>query len=295
MGILDERGGLPGRRAIVVGGAAGIGAAVSLALAEAGVRVALCDNDDEALESITPRLADLGPGHHLVRCDATNSNALAEFYGSVPFPEVDILVHVVGGVKRGPFDATGREEWDGDIQRNFGYVLESTQHALPLLRAGGRGGSIINFTTIEASRGAAGFAVYAGAKAALTNFTRALAVELSAENIRVNAIAPDSSPSAGNVRALTDRQRAEFASMTDEERAELWRIYIPMGVQPPVDALANAVLFLASDLSAFVTGSTLPVDGGTSASMGFLNWPFGGYGPAPKPEVVRRLLARAET
>ena len=74
-----------------------------------------------------------------------------------------------------PRDASGSD----DIHRNFGYALDSIAAALPRLRAGGNGGSIVNFTTIEAHRGAAGFAVYAGAKAALTNFSRALALELA--------------------------------------------------------------------------------------------------------------------
>src|SRR6266403_303190 len=89
-----------------------------------------------------------------------------------------------------------------DIQRNFGYVLESTRLAVPLLRESGRGGSIVNFTTGEAHRGAGGFAVYAGAKAATTNFSRAMAWEFGPEGIRINVVAPDTTASEGNRRAL---------------------------------------------------------------------------------------------
>lgn len=96
---------------------------------------------------------------------------------------------------------------------NFGYVIDSVRRAIPLIRRGGRGGSIINFTTIEAFRGAASFAVYAGAKAATTNFSRALAVELGADKIRVNMIAPDTSPVKNTNRALYPEDLERFAAM----------------------------------------------------------------------------------
>jgi NAD(P)-dependent dehydrogenase (short-subunit alcohol dehydrogenase family) len=94
------------------------------------------------------------------------------------FERVDILVNVPGGVARSLFEHTTRESHAENIRYNYGYHIDSCQRAIPLMRKSGAGGSIVNFTTIEAHRGAATFAVYAGAKAALTNFSRALAVEL---------------------------------------------------------------------------------------------------------------------
>ena len=131
-------------------------------------------------------------------------------------------MNVVGGVRQQPFDASTRENWEHDIHRNFGYVLESISAALPYLRRGETGGSIVNFTTIEAHRGAAGFAVYAGAKAGLTNFSRALALELGPERIRVNLIAPDTTPSQGNRNAIalpTMPMRSRFRSIDSFERS----------------------------------------------------------------------------
>jgi len=118
-----------------------------------------------------------------------------------------------GGVKRSLFVNTTPEQNARDIQLNFGYVIDSVRRAIPLIRRGGRGGSIINFTTIEAFRGAASFAVYAGAKAATTNFSRALAVELGADKIRVNMIAPDTSPVKNTNRALYPEDLERFAAM----------------------------------------------------------------------------------
>lgn len=206
------------------------------------------------------------------------------------FDRLDIVVNVVGGVTRRMFMDATPEQCAVDIQRNYGYVLDSLRSAIPLIRRGNRGGSIINFTTIEAHRGAATFAVYAGAKAGLTNFTRALAAELGPERIRVNTLAPDTTPSEGNTLALPPEERDRMAKVPRGAQVESFKMYIPMQHSPSPDDLANAVLFLASDLSAFVTGTTIHVDGGTSASLGFINWPFGdGWLPAPFAGTLTRM------
>jgi NAD(P)-dependent dehydrogenase (short-subunit alcohol dehydrogenase family) len=133
--------------------------------------------------------------------------------------------------------------------------------------------------------------VYAGAKAALTNFTRALAVELGAEKIRVNTLAPDTTPSEGNQRAIPEPLRSRMAAVPLPAMMQALRMYVPL--QGPIlpDDLADGVLFLASDLSRYVTGTTLHVDGGTMAAAGFLEWPEGeGHLPVPAPASIRRLF-----
>lgn len=283
-GFLDQRAKLGGRVAVVIGGG-GIGAAITLALAGAGVDVALCDIDGTELEATMKAATATGRRVHGEVVDATDPAALDAFYDSVTtvFGHADIVVNVVGGTFRTAFMEIDRAGIAADIQRNYGYVVQSVQRAVPLLRAGGmRGGSIVNFTTIEAHRGAATFAVYAGAKAATTNFTRSIAVELGKEGIRVNCIAPDTTPSRGNQVAMPPEVGARFANVRPEAIGEAMAMYIPAGSSPPVDALADAVLFLASDLSAFVSGMTLHVDGGTMAAAGFLDWPHGdGFVPVP--------------
>jgi NAD(P)-dependent dehydrogenase (short-subunit alcohol dehydrogenase family) len=293
MSLIEQRANLNGKVAAIVGGASGIGAAVTLTLAGAGVDVAFCDINADALESARAAALALGRRVLSAATDATDSQQLAAFYEAVSaqFDRLDILVNVVGGVRRRNFMDTTPEQCAADIQRNYGYVIESVRHAVPLIRKGGRGGSIINFTTIEAHRGAAGFAVYAGAKAATTNFTRALAVELGKDRIRVNTLAPDTTPSEGNVRALAPELLARMADIPVEAVKASMDMYIPMKAQPSAEDLANGVLFLASDLSAFVSGTTLHVDGGTMAAAGFLDWPFGdGYLPVPMDGTLRRLF-----
>jgi len=292
-GFLDGRAKLGGKTAVVVGGGGGIGRAVSLGLAGAGVDLAICDIDGEALAATEQDVRALGRKVVAVKADATVTAELSAFYDAVEREfggGVDILVNVAGGTKRVDFMETGPESWARDIHRNFGYALESIHRAVPMMLRRG-GGSIVNFTTIEAHRGAATFSVYAGAKAGLTNFTRALAVELGASNIRVNTLAPDSTPSQGNLNAISAELRAEVMAASPEQHAGGRKMYLPLGQAASVDDLANGVLFLASDLAASVTGTTLHVDAGTHASSGFINWPYGvGFVPAPLGKALETLF-----
>ena len=291
-GFLDARAGLSGKVAAVVGGGCGIGAAISRALAGAGVDLAILDIDAEALPGTAGACESLGRKVTQMAGDAIDPATLDRFYDGVghDFDRLDIVVNVVGGTHNGPLLGKSIADCAHDIQRNYGYVIQSVQRAVPLIRKGGRGGSIISFTTIEAHRGAAGFAVYAGAKAATTNFTRAMAVELASEHIRLNTLAPDTTPSRGNMNAMPKEFTESFRMLPPEVAGMGLQMYVPMKAQPQVDDLANGVLFLASDLAAFVTGMTLHVDGGTMAAAGFLDWPFGdGWLPTPGAGTLRRF------
>jgi len=293
MGFLDERCGLAGRIAVVIGGGAGIGEAVSLALASAGVDLAICDRDAEAVAATAAKARALGGRVHHATADVLDPASIEAFYVEVEaaFDHVDILVNLAGGTTRRPFMDTRPDHWEHDIQRNYRYVLQSCQRAVPLIRKSGRGGSIINFTTIEAHRGAGTFAVYAGAKAGLENFSRALAVELGPERIRVNTIAPDQTPSMGNWNAMREMGLDAIEALPPGYFEAAWKMYIPMGAPPPPEELGNAVLFLAGDLAAFVTGTTLHVDGGCHASMGFNNWPYGdSWVPVPIGGTLPRMF-----
>lgn len=283
--ILDERANLLGRKAVVIGGADGIGRAVSLALAQAGVDVAFCDINGEAVHSTQSEIAALGRQVLGEVADATVPDQLATFYQNVGtfFDSIDVLVNVVGGVLMTKLMDKSPESCTDDIQRNFGYVIESTRHAVPLLRRSQQGASIINFTTIEAHRAAGGFAVYAGAKAATTNFSKAMAWELGPEGIRVNVIAPDTTDSPGNRKALPEDMQAMNADVPPEWWMKAFEMYIPLRVPPSADDLANTVLFLASDLARSITGQVLHVDGGTAAALGMIRWPDDGGATLPIP------------
>jgi len=292
MGFLDERAGLTGKVAAVIGGGSGVGGAITTALAGAGIDVAFCDIKADSLPATRAAVEAAGRRAVAVEADATDVEQLGEFYAEVSrsFDRLDIVVNVVGGVFCQNLMDKTPAQCDDDIRRNYGYVIDSVRHAVPLIRRSGSGGSIINFTTIEAHRGAAGFAVYAGAKAATTNFTRAMAVELGHERIRLNTLAPDTTPSEGNVKALAPEVTQAMAALPPEVVAEQLAMYIPLREPAGTDDLANAVLFLASDLARFITGITLHVDGGTFAASGFIDWPFGdGFMPVPLAGTLPKL------
>ncbi len=292
--MLEQRARLAGKTAAILGGGLGIGRAVTLALAEAGVDIAFCDNNRDQMAQTEADVRQLGRRVTAIEADVRAAAAVARFHAAVAdtFEHLDILVNLAGGTRQRSF-ADGTDEEDAeDIRLNFGYVVQSTRAALPLLR---RGSSVINFTTIEAHRGAASFSVYAGAKAATSNLTRALAVELGPRGIRVNEVAPDTTFTEGNARAMRPELMAQAMAAGEEAMKAALRLYVPLGEAPLADDVANAVLFLASDLASSVSGVTLHVDGGTCAAMGFLNWPYDvGYMPTAVGPAAEALFGTSK-
>ncbi len=269
-----ERSGLEGTVAIVSGGAGGLGEAISVDLAANGVAVAVLDSDEVAIGRITERLV----GHDtLIRHgDARQPEVLDALFAEVDgrWGRLDTLVNVVGGTFRAPFETQSPRAWDALISANFGHILHTSSRAIPAMRAGGRGGSIVNITTIEAHRAAPGFAVYSAAKAAATHFARTLAVELAPDRIRVNNVAPDITPTPNMIRLSGDQDPTTHHLLHEGNV----RLSIPMGrVGVPSD-IGGVVVFLASNLASYITGTTLHPDGGTWASSGWFNWPGSGWG-----------------
>lgn len=294
MSLIEAHRNLSGKVAVVVGGAAGfIGRGVTLGLAAAGVQVVCADNDREGLDLIADEAAAAGGKAWPVFAEVREEVSLDAFWDHVAagFERVDIVVNVAGGGRRALFEHTTREDHARDIRLNYDYVVQSCQRALPLLRRSGEGGAIVNFTTIEAHRGAATFAVYAGAKAAITNFSRALAVELGKDRIRVNCLASDTTRARASNSMLSPEDFARLSELGEDALAKAIAFYVPQKQAPTVEDVVNGVLFLVSDLSRTVTGTTLFVDGGTQAAFGFLDWPGGdGFMPAPLGGSLGKLL-----
>lgn len=290
--MLDKKANLKGKVAVLLGGGGGIGAACTIGLAENGVDVVVLDKDGEALEQTRAKVEALGRRCVAFKGDVLSKQDVADVYAlaAKEFDRLDIVVNVAGGVKQRDFMTSTEEEDEADMRRNFGYVLQSIRTAVPLIERNPRGGSIINFTTIEAYRGAAGFSVYAAAKAANANLRRALAVELGSRNIRINEVAPDNTPSNGNATALRDELNASYQGAPQSVFDQLIKMQIPRGVPVSQEDLADTVVYLASDLSKSITGVQIHADGGTAAAGGFINWPGAGYCPAPIGESVKKLF-----
>ena len=272
MGWWDERAGLSGTVAVITGGAGGLGRGITLDLAANGVKVAILDKDEAAVEEITAALADTETDAIVKLGDVRDPDVLAALFTQTDdrWGRLDTLVNVVGGTFKGAFSDSSPKAWDALLRANLSHVLHASSLAIPRMRSGQRGGSIINITTIEAHRAAPNFAVYSAAKAAVTQFARTLAIELAPDGIRVNCVAPDITPTP-NMIAISGEGGA---GMIDPAGA---KVAIPMGRVGTIDDISNSVVFLASGLSSYITGATLHPDGGAIASSGWFNWPQDGF------------------
>ena len=263
--------------AIITGGGGGIGRAIALAYAAAGANIVIGDVVAERCDETAARVRELGRQALPIPTDVTDTSqvrALIEGTSNC-FGRIDILVNNAGGVSQKAFLDQSERSWRRLIDFNFVSMLAATSAAAPVMIRGGRGGSIVNISSIEASRAAPGYAVYAACKAGMLNFTRTLALELADHRIRVNAIAPDYTVTPGvrgNVTGPVDP--ATWIQPTPGQDAATAR-RIPLGRAGIDSECGNVALFLASRMSDYVTGVTIPVDGGTWASSGWLRNPTG--------------------
>jgi 3-oxoacyl-[acyl-carrier protein] reductase len=252
---------LTDRLVLVTGAAQGIGAAVAGACARFGADLALCDRDADGLARTAADVAAVGRSASTSVLDVRDGDAVRQWVGTLG--HVDVLVNNAGGGFRAAFLDVNEKGQDSLVRENFTSVTHFVRAAVPLMPRDGRA-SIVNITSIEAHRAGPGFAVYSAMKAALVSLTKSLALELGDRHIRVNCIAPDVIPTPGIGGDLP--------------------VKTPLPIAGHVDDVAGAVIFLASDLGRFVTGTTVHVDGGNLAAGGWGRssdgtWLTAGEGP----------------
>jgi 3-oxoacyl-[acyl-carrier protein] reductase len=243
---------LEGKTAIITGAARGIGEAIALKFAEHGANVAftfVSDGSKDKAKALEEKLIALGVKAKSYQSNAGDFAACEVFVNDVlkEFGAVDICVNNAGISKDNLLLRMTPEQWDDVMTTNLKSVFNMTKQVIrPMMKA--RSGSIINMSSVIGEMGNAGQSSYAASKAGVIGFTKSVAKELGSRNIRCNAIAPG------------------FVDMTsylkEGEGAEKYKAGIPLGRFASAEDIANVTLFLASNLSSYVTGQTISACGG---------------------------------
>lgn len=250
---------LTDRVAVVTGGAGGIGAATSRLFAQHGAQVVIADIDAE----LAHRTVDeIGGAAWVVGTDVRDADQVSALAQRVldRYGRLDILVNNVGHWLRHPgnFVDTDPQLWDELYRVNLHHVLLATHAFLPAMIEQ-HGGAIVNVSSVEGLRGYPEDPVYAAFKAAVIHFTRSLAVQVGNHGVRINAIAPD----------VTESLQVPYSQWLSDAEQTQWPGWVPVGRMGVPEDQARVILFLACELSAFVTGHTIPTDGGTAAAGGW--------------------------
>lgn len=242
---------LEGKNAIITGGSRGIGKSIVKVFANHGANVAFTYHSSAAeAEEIVKELADSGVQVKAYQSNAADFEAAQDFVNQVleDFSSIDILVNNAGITKDNLLMRMSEEDFDRVVQVNLKSVFNMTK-AVQRTMLKQRKGSIINMASVVGVKGNAGQSNYAASKAGIIGFSKSMALELGSRNIRTNVIAP------GFIET-------EMTGQLDEKTVEGWRNAIPLkrGGQP--EDVANVCVFLGSDLSDYITGQVINVDGG---------------------------------
>ncbi|MBK6799926.1 SDR family oxidoreductase [Novosphingobium sp.] len=269
---MNTRGRLDGQVAFVTAGGGGIGRAIALGLAEAGADVAVFEIVPERAKETAARIRELGREALAIPGDAMDAEAIRTAIAATDarFGRLDILVNNAGGVSGRPFLEQSERSWRRHIDINLVSMLAATHAAAPLMIRGAKGGAILNVASIEAERAAPNFAVYAACKAGMVSFTKSMAIELSGHGIRVNCLAPDHTVTPGNQGNRSGPVDPASWRQRDADEVDAMNRLIPLGREGIDTECGDAAVFLCSALASYVTGITLPVDGGTWAAGGWV-------------------------
>ena len=242
---------LKGKVAVVTGGTRGIGFAIVKGLVESGAKVAIWGSRQETADAALAKLQEVCPGCEAVAMAPkltdykeveSAMNAVVEKFGSL-----DILANNAGISQNIPLDKYTEDDLDKVMDLNIKAVFVCSKAAAHLMK--GKGGSIINTSSVVSFYGQGLGSMYPASKAAVNGLTRALSRELGKEGIRVNAVAP----------GVT---RTDMVAALPENMVAPLLQRIPLGRMGEAEDVANAVVFLASDMASYITGAVIPVDGG---------------------------------
>ena len=249
---------LKGKVSIVTGGGQGIGYAICLRFAREGSYIVIPDIDAGKAKKTCEAINEGGGTAIFLKTDVTKPIEVEEMINKAvkEFGKINILVNNAGNRSITPLTEISDEEWDSMIRLNLTSVFLCSQRAIPYLEK--EGGRIINISSIGGLAGFSNRASYCAAKAGVINLTRAMAIELASKKINVNCIAPGIT-----LTPLT----AHYATGLDSDSMAMRTMLniIPLGRWGKPEDIAAAAVFLVSDEAEYITGITLPVDGGWSA------------------------------
>jgi 3-oxoacyl-[acyl-carrier protein] reductase len=245
---------LEGKVAIITGASRGIGEAVALKFAEQGANIAfsfVSEKSAEKANALVEKLESMGVKAKSYQSNASDYNACEVFVNEVltTFGKIDICVNNAGISKDNLLLRMTPEQWNDVINVNLNGVFYMTKQVIkPMMKA--KSGSIINMSSVIGEMGNAGQSSYAASKAGVIGFTKSVAKELGSRNIRCNAIAP----------GFVETDMTNY--LKDGEGADKYKSSIPLGKFASAEDIANVCLFLASELSSYVTGQTISACGG---------------------------------
>ena len=253
---MKTKGEFDGKVAVITGASSGIGRATAALMAASGARLTLVSRDRDRLDALAEEVGGVHVAH-VVPADLTDPAARAMV---VPrcidrFGHLDILVNSAGVIGAGTLEKTERRAWDEMLEINLYAVADLMRDALPYLEA--TRGSIVNVSSVAGARAFPGIVAYAVSKAAVDQLTRCAALELGPRGVRVNAVNPGVVVTELHRRAYMDEPTyAAFLEHSKETH--------PLGRVGRPEEVAEAIAYLASERAAWLTGVTLPVDGGRS-------------------------------
>ncbi|WP_243077778.1 SDR family oxidoreductase [Pantoea sp. MQR6] len=244
-----------GKVVVITGAGSGIGEAAAKRFADEGASVVLVGRTENKLETT---LASLSKGDHLVvPCDVSEAEQVKSLAESVQdkYGRVDVLVNNAGVVVQGRIHEIELDDWKKLMKVDLDGVFHCVHYFVPALLK--TKGNIVNISSVSGLGGDWGMSVYNAAKGAVTNFTRSLAMDYGADNVRVNAICP-----GFTLTDLTEDMK------DDQELLNKFYDRIPLRRAGEPEDIASAIAFIASDDARYITGVNLPVDGGITASNG---------------------------
>ncbi|ASP48242.1 SDR family NAD(P)-dependent oxidoreductase [Cognaticolwellia beringensis] len=242
--------------AFITGGGSGIGAATAQRLAEEGAKVIICGRRLAPLDEVVAGIREQGGKAQAMQVDVSDEQAFVNALEQTAKEHggLDILVNNAMAFSYGSIDTMTTEDWHSNFATSVDGTFWGTRTAMKLMKA--KGGSIVNISSICGDLGTPMMSGYSASKAAVVNFSRAAAAEGAADNIRVNVVVP----------AVVETP-ATAGMLSDDAMLKNTNRLIPMGRVGRSDELASAIAFLASDDASYITGASLPVDGGRAAVL----------------------------